>query len=252
MGVIEKADANKSDPSTGRSAALWRQIAESIEQDIMQGVLAPGTILPTVLDLAARFSVNRHTVRQALQSLQARGLVSVEQGRGTFVRKPAFDYRLGRRVRFGDSFVGDEDSDNVLVGAMTIEPLTVKDAKRFKLAAGTLIWTFRTLRHVSGEPFSTSLHRFEQARWPDFDRVFPARGGSITRALQHYGVSDYVRLSTRLSAVLPTDDERALLMTRPNEPILLSRAVDGLTNDQPFHLLTTAFIGARIEFVFEP
>lgn len=251
MRAIDKSDVETADHPSGRGATLWRKIAETLESEIVQGLPPQGTALPTVLELASRFSVNRHTVRQALQSLQVRGLVSIEQGRGTFVRKPAFDYRLGRRVRFGDSFVGDGDTDNMLVGAMEVEPALDKEARRLKLAPGTLLWTFRTLRSVGGHPFSTSTHRLEQGRWPDFDKAYPRTGHSITRAIAEYGIHDFLRLSTRLSAVLPTEEERLLLKLGPDEPILLSKAIDGLINDQPFHTVTTAFIGARVELVLD-
>lgn len=252
MGRTEGTIETVTERPHPREQPLWRQIAEKIERDIQQGVAAPGSALPTVLELAARFAVNRHTVRQALQSLQARGLISVEQGRGTFVRRPAFDYRLGRRVRFGDNFTEVEDTENILVGDMAAEPLSPKDAKRLKLPPDTLSWSFRTLRIVGGEPFSTSTHRLEHKRWPDFARVFKRCNCHFTRTLREFGMNDYLRLSTRLSAVLPTEEEQELLKVTASEPLFLSRGIDGLANTEPFHFVTTAFIGARIEFVFEP
>lgn len=251
MGRIDKMKPELAEAQP-RAARLWRSIADALEQDILEGRFAAGSALPTVLDLADRFDVNRHTVRQALQSLQARGLISVEQGRGTFVRQRAFDYRLGERVRFGDNFAGERDTDNVLIGKMTIEAALEKDARRLAVATGTPLWTFRTLRHVGGAPFSTSFHRVAQARFPDFDRMFKAHGQAFSRTMSACGAGDYRRLSTRVSAVLPTAEEQELLAVQHNEPILLSRAIDGLASDQPIHLVSTAFVGSRIEFVFEP
>lgn len=246
--IVRDADA----PASGRNAPRWRRIAEELEQDIRNGVVPTGNPLPTVLELASRFAVNRHTVRQALQFLQMRGLVSIEQGRGTFVRRPTFDYRLGRRVRFADSFIGDSSTDNTLIGAMEVEEALDKDAHRLNLPVGTLLWRFRTLRHAGGAPLATSMHCLEHARWPDFDRHFVRAGKSFTRALTSYGLSDYVRLSTRISAVLPTPQEQELLNISSTEPLLLSRAIDGVSADDPIHAVTTAFIGARIDFVVEP
>lgn len=252
MGLTEKKTGSERAVERIRHSPIWRRIADEIEDDIRKGIVPAGAALPTVLDLAARFAVNRHTVRQALQSLQTRGLVSIEQGRGTFARRPAFDYRLGRRVRFGDNFAGEENVGNQLVGGFDVEPLGEKDAARLKLAADTPVWCFRTLRHVDGAPFSTAFHRLEKERWPDFDKAFERHNCHFTQALTEYGVTDYLRLSTRLSAVPPTELECALLTIGPNEPLLLSRSVDGSADGQPFHLVSTAFLGARVEFVFEP
>lgn len=59
-----------SDPARrGTGFAIWRQIAEQLRRDIIADNALPGTRLPTESALAARFGVNRHTVRAALSSL---------------------------------------------------------------------------------------------------------------------------------------------------------------------------------------
>ena len=52
-------------PASGRGVAQWRQIADTLRADIAGGTLGPGDQLPTEARLAARFGVNRHTVRRA-------------------------------------------------------------------------------------------------------------------------------------------------------------------------------------------
>ena len=52
----------------------------------MRGELASGAKLPPHLDLAVEYGVAPLTMRQVLARLEARGMVSREQGRGTFVR----------------------------------------------------------------------------------------------------------------------------------------------------------------------
>src|SRR5215212_11344239 len=65
----------------------WVQIEEQLADRIEAGHLAPGERLPAERDLAVALSVSRMTVRQALASLAARGLVERGVGRGTFVRE---------------------------------------------------------------------------------------------------------------------------------------------------------------------
>ena len=52
--------------------ALWREIAATLSAEIGRGHFGQGDKLPTEQDLAARFSVNRHTIRHALADLAAR------------------------------------------------------------------------------------------------------------------------------------------------------------------------------------
>ena len=63
---------------------------------------APAARLPTEAQLSARFGVNRHTVRRALEELSRNGLVRIEQGRGSFVAEDVLDYTVGPRTRFSE------------------------------------------------------------------------------------------------------------------------------------------------------
>ena len=87
----------------GQGIALWRQIAGTLEKEIAGGDLSPGARLPTEADLSARFGVNRHTVRRAMEELKSRGLVRIEQGRGSFVAEDVLDYPVGPRTRFSET-----------------------------------------------------------------------------------------------------------------------------------------------------
>ncbi|MEU0937216.1 GntR family transcriptional regulator [Embleya sp. NPDC005971] len=69
-----------------RPAALYRQLATAIRGDIESGEYPPGSLLPSESALTERYGVSRPTVRQALAALRTEGLVTVQRGRGSFVR----------------------------------------------------------------------------------------------------------------------------------------------------------------------
>jgi GntR family phosphonate transport system transcriptional regulator len=231
-------------------ATRWRRIAETLEREIRGGVWPPGVALPNVHGLAARFGVNRHTVRQALQHLQQLGLLSVEQGRGTFVRAPRLDYRLGRRVRFHTSLVEGAERSAPELLSIAVAPLSAAEADSLGLAEGRPAWAFRMRQIVDGAPLSTSFQRLDAERFPGFERAL-RETLSVTAALAECGVPDYVRLSTHVSAVLPGEAERAALGLGDGEPVLLTRGVDGLPSGEPFHLSVTAFVASRVEIVVD-
>ena len=86
--------------------ALWRQIADQIRLAIGSGEFARRR-LPPELALAARFGVNRHTVRGAIAALVQEGVLRAEQGRGTFVeQRKRFAYPIGARTRFSEGLRG--------------------------------------------------------------------------------------------------------------------------------------------------
>lgn len=63
----------------------YRALIEALRADIADGVLAAGTRLPTVRDLAWRLSVTPGTVARAYQAATQDGLLQATVGRGTFV-----------------------------------------------------------------------------------------------------------------------------------------------------------------------
>lgn len=66
-------------------------IFEQLREKIMDSSLPPGEKLPPERELAAMMSVSRPSLREALQKLEARGLLVQIQGDGTYVRSVASD-----------------------------------------------------------------------------------------------------------------------------------------------------------------
>ncbi len=81
-------------------------IVEQIENSIKKGELLPNNKLPSERELAKIFEVSRASVREALNILQAKGLIVSSQGGGTFVR-PFTDNMLDGGF---ESFIKDSPS----------------------------------------------------------------------------------------------------------------------------------------------
>ncbi|MEU5552750.1 GntR family transcriptional regulator [Micromonospora sp. NPDC047793] len=62
----------------------YRAIADELRGRIENGIIPPGTLLPTESALTAEFRVARGTIRQAISALRDAGLVITEHGRGTY------------------------------------------------------------------------------------------------------------------------------------------------------------------------
>lgn len=63
-----------------------QQVREQLLAAIESGEFAPGSLLPSERVLCATFGVSRVSVREAIAGLEAMGLVTVQHGRGAFVR----------------------------------------------------------------------------------------------------------------------------------------------------------------------
>src|SRR3954468_8497661 len=71
------------DPKSG--VPIYRQIQDQIRYGIASGRLRPGEQLPTVRSLAVELKVNPNTVIKAYTELEREGVLTTEQGSGTFV-----------------------------------------------------------------------------------------------------------------------------------------------------------------------
>jgi len=69
-----------------KSIRIYEDIVRQVKALIADGHLKSGDRLPPERDLAERFRVSRTSVREALRSLQSRGLIEIRAGDGAFVR----------------------------------------------------------------------------------------------------------------------------------------------------------------------
>ena len=64
---------------------IYTQIVNQIQQMVAEGELRQGDQLPTVRQLATDLRVNFNTVARAYRILDESGLISTQQGRGTYI-----------------------------------------------------------------------------------------------------------------------------------------------------------------------
>jgi GntR family transcriptional regulator len=89
------------DPSS--SEPLYVQLAGRLAAKISNGELAPGSKIPSELELTAIYAVSRITVRQAIQLLARNGQVTSHRGKGTFVARSGLQQDLSTLQGFQDA-----------------------------------------------------------------------------------------------------------------------------------------------------
>jgi GntR family transcriptional regulator len=85
------------DPASG--VPFYRQIIDQTMAGIATGALTPGEQLPTVRSLAVELQVNLNTVAKAYKELEIRGVLSTQQGSGTYVAPVQMERNEGERRR---------------------------------------------------------------------------------------------------------------------------------------------------------
>jgi len=237
-------------PKRGCGISLWRQIREELKADILMGTFAPGEMLPTEQTFAARFSVNRHTVRRAIASLTDDGLVAARQGHGTYVPETVLDYAVSKRTRFSEAVSAQSRVPKALMIASDIFPSTARIAKALGIRRGVKVVRIRTLGEADERPLSLADHHFVASRFPGLATIY-VETGSISAALATYGITDFSRKSTDVTARIPAREEAELLAQPTSRPVLVAQSINVTSDGMPLEYGRTLFAGDRVQMVFE-
>lgn len=234
----------------GRTA-LWTTIRDTLSEELSEGRYALGDRLPTEGALAARFAVNRHTVRRALAALAEAGLVVSRRGAGVFVAGRPTDYPLGRRVRFHQNLRAAGKLPDKRVLQIETRLAGAAEAEALCLDPGARVHCYDGLSLADGQPIAVFRSVFPAARFPHL----PERLGrltSVTAALREEGVADYTRASTRLTAQAADPAQAAHLRLREGAPLMRSVAINIDPDGRPVEYGITHFAGDRVTLTLEP
>jgi DNA-binding FadR family transcriptional regulator len=111
-----------------RPGRLASVVVEELVHAIVSGNLAEGEVLPTEPTLCEEFGFSRTVIREALKLLEERGLVRVEQGRGTTVQ-PRDAWNLLDPVVLQGALAYDDDM-SLLDNLMTVRTVVEREMAR--------------------------------------------------------------------------------------------------------------------------
>ena len=245
MSAGKRANTAEAAMERRNGIALWRQIADQIRLAISSGEYAER--LPPEIALAARFGVNRHTVRSAIAALEQEGVLRAEQGRGTFVeRKQKLAYPIGARTRFSEGLRDQARERRGVLLDYAIEPADERTAQALDLAAESQVVRLETLSEADGRPVSRATSYFDAARFEGIEKAY-AESGSITIALKSFGIPDYFRRSTLISARHASAADLTDLNLSPGAIVLVTVYVNVDPDGQPIQYSETRFAADLVE-----
>jgi GntR family transcriptional regulator, phosphonate transport system regulatory protein len=236
------------EPASG--VALWRQVADGIERGIADGRFAAGEKLPGEMEIAETYRVNRHTVRRALATLAERGLVRAERGSGTYVEAAKLAYPLRSRTRFSEIVgAGGREPQGQLLSASS-EDATRELARLLALKTGAPLIRIEALRLADRTPICVGTTWVSAERFPEAGRLYE-RLRSTTKLLAHYGIRDYRRASTRVTAAIVDATDAARLDLTLGRPVLVVDSTDTDADGKPLLTTRARFAAERVEFVVD-
>jgi GntR family transcriptional regulator len=230
---------------------LYVTLQEHIERLISGEGLRPGDILPSEATLQARFGVSRATVRQALATLERRGLVERQQGRGTFVSLPVMERRLPELTGFSEHVRGQGmRPSSRLIDYTTLSATTADDTRHFPV--GTQLVRVVRLRyandvvvglHTVYVPFTLAQHAgfspeaLSQDRSISLYALLEAAGIGLAWAEEH------------LQARGATPTEAALLSVTTGTPVMSVLRLTRDTSDQLVEVVRAIYLGDKYDYI---
>jgi DNA-binding FadR family transcriptional regulator len=194
-----------------RPARFASFVVEELAEAIVSGALAEGDVLPTEPALCERFGFSRTVVREGLKMLEERGLVRVEQGRGTTVQ-PRSAWNLLDPVVLRIALVHDHDMSLLddLIAVRVVLEREMAQAAAGRLTTDELAELAENLERM-GESYD------DYERFRSFDLAFHAIvmkasgnevGLTIVRAiLRHGGITPLLAAGSSRAALEQTARE---------------------------------------------
>lgn len=155
-------------------------------RDALVARAVPGQALPSERELTVEYGVSRATVRKAIDTLVADGLLHRVPGVGTFAVPPRLDTRLHLASFTQDMRRrGRRPSSRTIALAAAVPPAVVREALR--LEPGATAWRLERLRLADGDPMAVEVGWYPTAIAPALDRD-DLDGGVYHLLSQRYGL----------------------------------------------------------------
>lgn len=181
-----------------------QQVREQLLAAIESGEFAAGSLLPSERVLCATFGVSRVSVREAIAGLEAMGLVSVQHGRGAFVRDRVATRYAGPFGRYLE--LHREELIELLKVRGALDELTAEEAALHASAEG--------LSKVAGA--CRSFNEAAEAAPPDLARLAELDYAFHISIAEAAGGELLPKLLRELNGLL--DESRRVTLGLPGQP----------------------------------
>ena len=229
---------------------LWKNIYGLLFNELTRGLYAKGSRFPTEAQLSTRFRVNRHTIRRALKKLSSDGLIYSRQGAGVFVTTEPMTYRFDKKTRFSTHITETSKDTTLKLLFHTTRPSNKEEAKKCGIKEGQLIHHIEGIRERKELPLMHFTSFLPAKMVPDFIKYLLLSKG-ISKALKKCGVSDYSRLTSKITAVSADSMIANILMVDIGSPILQVHSTDILNDGSIIECGNTLMAADRISIKVE-
>jgi GntR family transcriptional regulator len=228
---------------------LYSLVASRAEGLIVSGSWQEGARLPPERQLCRDFEVSRSTLRQALDELEARGLVSRHQGRGTFVTRPRLQLPIAGAFSISEAMRQNGMSISTRVIGVQVVDASRQLASELGCLPGDPLVLIERLRSGNGEPMVLDTAHPRESLFPGL-----ADADLERRSLYEILRTDYGRgvaeARETIEPVILTPRECQLLGVPRNTTALLTRRISLDVDGEVLALGQVLLRGDRSRYLF--
>jgi GntR family transcriptional regulator len=230
---------------------LYAQLIDVLTDAIDKGVWPPGSQIPAEYELCETFGVSRTVIRQALNDMAHRGLVTRTKGKGTYVAKPKIGERFFHRLV---GFYQDMHEQGLATITQVLRQETTtanpKVAAQLKVEIGTPVIDIERLRFVQNEPLQLARTYLPYHLCPRLASVDLTQQSLYAFLENEYGL--VIAFGKRIiEAVAANIYEATQLRIAEGDPLLLLDSISFLPDGTPLECYRALQRGDRSRFVVE-
>jgi GntR family transcriptional regulator len=248
------------DPRSDRPLSL--QLADALRAEIQEGQRRPGSQLPSESEFQHAYAVSRTTIRSALATLVAEGLVVTRKGFGSYVRdrQPLrrissthrhASHRASGKPKFDTEAIAQGQAPSRRMMMTGRGPVPADIAAWLGCAAGDEAVIRKRLQLLDDVPavISTSYYPLWVAGGTrlELPEALPEGPDNLIEQLGHEFARGLELLRTRM----PTPDEARLLELEAGVPVARMLHIDYDPDGRALQVADDLYAGDRHEFAFE-
>lgn len=229
---------------------LYYKLKESIREKILKGEYPPGSKIPSEQELIQEYNVSRMTVIRAVNDLVQEGLLYRKQGKGTFVRVPQIQQRLGKITNFTQDMLSRNlKPDSIILNLELIfSPFLVQE--KLGIKENIRVWKLERLRLADHNPMGLQVAYLPSDIFPVIDENELGRGSLYEYLRKKYNIF-FKRAEETYWVRLPNNYEAKKLGIKKDTPVFYVQRLTLLENERPGEFVESVLRGDRYQLYVE-
>jgi len=232
----------------GSPIPYYFQLASYIEQQIKAKHLLPGQLMPSEQEMCEQLGISRTVVRQALASLERKGLVTKQSGKRSSISYPTYNGSLMQSLHgFYEDAVSKGQKPTTRVLELRVVPAQMEVSEALKLKEWDPVVLLNRLRFLDGEPEVLVVTYLPESKCPTLVREDLTNQSLYELLARKYGLV-ITRGYRTVEAIALGRADAKLLGLRSKSPALLLKSVGMLEDGTPLEYFVAKHRGDRSRF----